>query len=75
MEAPGQLQVAKDIARLKAMGESKAAKIADRLILYDNSTNAGHQLIATVEGDRAIIHVRELPRWLDQAILTPLSIE
>jgi predicted ABC-type ATPase len=43
---------------------AKAAKIADRLTLYDNSTDAGHQLIATVEGDKAVIHVQELPRWL-----------
>jgi predicted ABC-type ATPase len=50
---------------------AKAAKIADRLTLYDNSTDAGHQLIATVEGDKVVIHVQELPRWLDRAILTP----
>jgi predicted ABC-type ATPase len=43
---------------------SKAAKIADRLELYDNSTNAGYQLIATVEGDRSIIYVEELPEWI-----------
>ncbi len=44
---------------------NKAAKIIDRLILYDNSTNAGHQLIATVEGDRSIIYAQELPGWID----------
>jgi predicted ABC-type ATPase len=48
---------------------SKAAKIIDRLILYDNSTNAGHQLIATVEGDRSIIYAQELPGWIDRANL------
>jgi predicted ABC-type ATPase len=50
---------------------SKAAKIADQLTLYDNSTAVGHQLIATVEGTQAVIYVQELPRWLDRAILTP----
>jgi predicted ABC-type ATPase len=48
---------------------SKAAKIADRLDLYDNSTNVGYQLIATIENDRAVIYVQELPEWLDQAHL------
>jgi predicted ABC-type ATPase len=48
---------------------SKAAKIAYRLDLYDNSTNAGYQLIATVEGDRSIVYVRELPGWIDRANL------
>jgi predicted ABC-type ATPase len=48
---------------------SKAAKIVDRLDLYDNSTNAGHQLIATVEGDRSIIYAQELPGWIDRANL------
>jgi predicted ABC-type ATPase len=47
----------------------KAAKIANRLILYDNSTNAGHQLIATVEGNHTVIHVQELPGWLERANL------
>ncbi len=50
---------------------AKASKIADRLTLYDNSTDAGHQLIATVEGTQTIIHVQELPKWIDRAILTP----
>lgn len=50
---------------------AKAAKIADRLTLYDNSTNTGHQLIATIEGTQAVIHVQELPKWLDRAILNP----
>jgi predicted ABC-type ATPase len=44
---------------------SKAAQIADRLDLYDNSTNEGYQLIATIEGDRSIIYVQELPEWID----------
>jgi predicted ABC-type ATPase len=48
---------------------SKAAKIADRLDLYDNSTNAGYQLIATIEGDRSIVYVQELPEWIDRANL------
>jgi predicted ABC-type ATPase len=61
---------------------SKAAKIADshserlcqRLDLYDNSTNAGYQLIATVENDRAVIYVQELPEWVDRANLNLRSI-
>jgi predicted ABC-type ATPase len=48
---------------------SKAAKIADRLELYDNSTSAGYQLIATVEGDLAIIYAQELPGWVDRSNL------
>jgi predicted ABC-type ATPase len=47
----------------------KAAKIVDRLDLYDNSTKAGYQLIATVEGDRTVIYVPELPGWIDRANL------
>jgi predicted ABC-type ATPase len=48
---------------------SQAAKIADRLDLYDNSTNAGYQLIATIEGDSSIIYVQDLPEWIDRANL------
>jgi predicted ABC-type ATPase len=48
---------------------SKAAKIADRLDLYDNSTNAGYQLIATIEENRSIVYVRELPGWIECANL------
>jgi predicted ABC-type ATPase len=43
----------------------KAAKIVDKLILYDNSTNAGHQLVAIIENGQANIYVPELPRWID----------
>jgi predicted ABC-type ATPase len=43
----------------------KAAKIVDKLILYDNSTNAGHQLVAIIEDGQANIYVPELPRWID----------
>ncbi len=50
---------------------AKAAKIVDRLTLYDNSTDAGHQLIATVEGTQSVIYVPELLGWLDRSILTP----
>jgi predicted ABC-type ATPase len=48
---------------------STAAKIADRLELYDNSTNAGYQLIATVENDQAAIYFQDLPEWIDRANL------
>ena len=48
---------------------SKAAKIVDRLTLYDNSTNAGHQLVATIENNQTIIYMEELPRWVDRANL------
>lgn len=47
----------------------KAAKIVDRLILYDNSTAAGHQVIATIEGDAKVIYVSELPSWVAKANL------
>ncbi|WP_295619607.1 hypothetical protein [Chamaesiphon sp. GL140_3_metabinner_50] len=48
---------------------NKAAKIVDTLILYDNSTSAGHQLLATIEGDRSVVYVSELPSWLAKANL------
>ncbi len=48
---------------------SKAAKIVDELILYDNSTDAGHQLIAAIETKRTVIYVPELPSWLAKANL------
>ena len=48
---------------------SKAAKIVDRLILYDNSTAAGHQILATVEGEEKVIYVPELPSWVAKANL------
>ena len=51
---------------------STAAEIADRLILYDNSTNAGHQIIATVEGDRSVVYVQELPEWIYRSNLNIL---
>jgi predicted ABC-type ATPase len=48
---------------------NKAAKIVDRLILYDNSTNAGHQLLATIEDDAVVLYNQELPKWIDRANL------
>jgi predicted ABC-type ATPase len=48
---------------------SKAAKIADLLTLYDNSTNAGHKLIATVEKNQTVIYASALPEWIDRAYL------
>jgi predicted ABC-type ATPase len=48
---------------------NKAAKIVDELILYDNSTSAGHQLLATIEGDRTVAYVLELPSWVAKANL------
>jgi predicted ABC-type ATPase len=48
---------------------NKAAKIVDELILYDNSTDAGHQLLATIESDRTVIHVPALPSWVAKADL------
>jgi predicted ABC-type ATPase len=48
---------------------SKAAKIVGQLILYDNSTDAGHQLLATIEGDSKVIYVSELPSWVVKANL------
>jgi predicted ABC-type ATPase len=47
----------------------KAAKIVDRLILYDNSTDTSHQLVATVESPSTVIYMQELPTWIDRAIL------
>lgn len=47
----------------------KAAKIVDKLILYDNSTDAGHQILATIEGDATVLYVSELPSWVAKANL------
>lgn len=48
---------------------NKAAKFVDRLILYDNSTDTGHQIVATIEGDRTVIYMPELPSWIAKANL------
>jgi predicted ABC-type ATPase len=48
---------------------SKAAKIVDQVDLYDNSTNAGYQLIATIKGDRSIVYIQDLPGWIDRSNL------
>jgi predicted ABC-type ATPase len=48
---------------------NKAVKIVDRLILYDNSTNAGHQLVATIERNAVAIYQQELPKWIELANL------
>ncbi len=48
---------------------NKAAKIVDRLILYDNSTDARHQLVATIDGNSIVTYMPELPGWIDRAIL------
>lgn len=56
---------------------NKAAKIVDELILYDNSTDAGHQILAATlfqrgcanESDRTVIYVPELPNWVAKANL------
>ena len=37
--------------------------------LYDNSTAAGHQILATIEGDAKVIYVPELPSWVAKANL------
>ncbi len=48
---------------------NKAAKIVDRLILYDNSTAAGHQILATIESYKTAIYVTKLPNWVAKANL------
>ena len=48
---------------------NKAVKIVDELILYDNSTDAGHQILAAIESDRTVIYVPELPSWVAKANL------
>jgi predicted ABC-type ATPase len=47
----------------------KAAKIVDKLILYDNSTSAGHQILATIERNKTVIYVPKLPSWVAKANL------
>lgn len=48
---------------------NKAAKIVDRLILYDNSTSAGHQLVAIRDREKTVIYMQELPEWIDRVNL------
>jgi predicted ABC-type ATPase len=48
---------------------TKAAKIVDRLTLYDNSTSAGHQLVATRDREQTTIYMQELPGWMERANL------
>jgi predicted ABC-type ATPase len=48
---------------------SKAAAIADRVILYDNSTSAGHQLIAVIAGNQTVVYALALPGWVTRANL------
>jgi predicted ABC-type ATPase len=48
---------------------SKAAAIADRLTLYDNSTSAGHQLIAVIEESQTVVYALALPGWVTRANL------
>ena len=48
---------------------SKAAKIVDRLTLYDNYTDARHQLVATVEGNSTVVYMQKLPSWVDRSLL------
>jgi predicted ABC-type ATPase len=45
---------------------NKAAKIVDRLTLYDNSTSAGHQLVATRDREQTVIYMQELPEWIER---------
>jgi predicted ABC-type ATPase len=47
----------------------KAAKIVDRLTLYDNSTSAGHQLVVIRDREQTVIYMQELPRWLDRKLI------
>jgi predicted ABC-type ATPase len=47
----------------------KAAKIVDRLSLYDNSTDAGHQLVAIRDREQTVIYMQELPGWIDRSNL------
>lgn len=48
---------------------NKAAQIVDELILYDNSTDVGHQLVAAIESCRSVVYVPELPSWVIKANL------
>ncbi len=51
---------------------NKVSKIVDRLDLYDNSTNAGYQLIATVEIDRVVVYIQDFSGWIDRVNLNLL---
>ena len=41
-----------------------ALQQADRTFIFDNSTEAGHQKVLTIENGRVIEQPRELPEWL-----------
>ncbi len=46
----------------------KAAKIADTAFIYDNSTDEGHQLIATIEQNIITMQTTECPQWFKKTM-------
>jgi predicted ABC-type ATPase len=46
----------------------KALEIADAAIIYDNSTEVKHQLIATIEQGKITLHSSKCPQWFQQAM-------
>jgi predicted ABC-type ATPase len=46
----------------------KAAAIANTAFIYDNSTNEGHRLIATIEQNIITMQTTECPQWFKKAM-------
>jgi predicted ABC-type ATPase len=46
----------------------KATLIADISKIYDNSTQDGHELIATIEQGKITLHSSKCPQWFQQAM-------
>jgi predicted ABC-type ATPase len=46
----------------------KAAAIADTTFIYDNSTDEGHRLIATIEQNIITMQTTECPQWFKKAM-------
>ncbi len=47
---------------------SAALQQAERALIFDNSTAAGHQNLLTIENGRVIEQARELPQWIKAAL-------
>ncbi len=47
---------------------SKALEIADKAIIYDNSTEAGHEKILLFESNQIVQSSGEIPQWITQSL-------
>jgi predicted ABC-type ATPase len=58
-----------NLSKVAKIVDSHSERLCQRLILYDNSTDVRHQLVATIEGNEVVTYMQELPSWVDRAIL------